>query len=84
MTIAWSFIDAYMFVGERESSLPPATITRASPVWINRNASPIALAPVAQAVLAVPEGPKRGGKVMMRQYMHQQLTFELELDAEIS
>ena len=36
--------------GEIEASEPPATITSASPFLINLNASPIACAPVVQAV----------------------------------
>ena len=36
--------------GETLASAPPATITSASPNWINRIASPIECAPVVQAV----------------------------------
>ena len=37
-------------IGEMLLSAPPATITSASPYWMVRNASPIQLVPVAQAV----------------------------------
>ena len=37
-------------VGHTLASVPPATITSASPYWIARNASPIQWVPEAQAV----------------------------------
>ena len=40
-----------------EASAPPATITSASPHWIRRIESPIAWAPVAQAVTTAWFGP---------------------------
>ena len=39
------------------ASVPPATITSASPSWISRAASPIAWLPVAQAVTTEWLGP---------------------------
>ena len=50
-------MQACRFVGFTTSSEPPANIITASPNYIILNASPIAEAPVAQAVEAVPEGP---------------------------
>ena len=38
-------------------SVPPATITSASPYWIERNASPIEFVPVAQAVTTLMDLP---------------------------
>ena len=39
------------------ASLPPVTITSASPTWISLNASPIALAAEAHAVATAEHGP---------------------------
>ena len=39
------------------ASLPPVTIRSASPVWISRKASPMALAAEAQAVATAEQGP---------------------------
>ncbi len=43
--------------GHKDSSEPPAIITLAFPSYIKWYESPIAEAPVAQAVEAVPMGP---------------------------
>lgn len=46
-----------MIVGFTDSSLPPTTITSASPSWMYLSPSPIDEAPVEQAVADVLEGP---------------------------
>ena len=44
-------------MGVRAASLPPVTITSASPYWIARSAEPIELAALAQAVATAKFGP---------------------------
>ena len=46
-------------VASTHPSVPPASITSASPRWTSRNASPMACAPVAHAVAAAWLGPRR-------------------------
>ena len=45
-------------VGQIQLSVPPATITSASPYWIARNASPIQFVPDAHAVTTLVHFPR--------------------------
>ena len=46
-------------IGVSAASLPPVTITSASPLWIDRRAQPIELPALAQAVATAKFGPFR-------------------------
>ncbi len=50
-------------IGHTDASAPPATITSASPAWIRRLASPMAWAPVAQAVTTEWLGPLKPWRI---------------------
>lgn len=52
-----------MASGWMQASVPPATMTSASPYWIKRDASPIEWAPVVHAVEAAWFGPYLGACV---------------------